>query len=263
MLLVHMARTHTYIYVLCVEYSFEGKHLIFEALKHQRLHFDSVTKGCKSSQSTGKTDETAMSGLLWQHSERAREKGGRTVFPLEEFDAASNMVSTLVMATDTLCAFLTKESTEAMLLEAADIARKYGNAQRARIAAVALSNLYSDGQILLIRQLSPASSVWVDQSPEKKAWRLTQAALLRSEIDDIAAITGRAVETECPICLDPLESCGDAGGMGVLPEPVYIFPSCFHRLHVECAMSKHKSDFPRLSLTEVKDIKLTCPTCRY
>ena len=107
-----------------------------------------------------------------------------------------------------------------------------------------LSDLYSGCHLNYI----PDSRFGAWKEPEKEpGWRLKQAALLRAELCEIAAVAGRTVETECCICLDDLE--GD-GGDGL--KPVFVNMKCYHQVHVECA--KEGMD-PRMT-------QPTCPTCR-
>ena len=240
--------------------AWEAKGHILKALEHQRLHYRSVLK-----EGTG-AKRSGLPYRIGQHWGETKEGGGLSLTANLQ-DATSNMLSTLICATDTLGGLFSNEEAEKMLLEANDLARRHGNASRGRGGITALSNLYSDGRIMLIRQtgLTP----W--KEPAKRGWRLQQARLLRMELDEIAAITGRTVEHECVICLEDLEGGGDAeggdgggggGGVGEL-EPVFVFPTCFHRLHVACAMEQHKAQIkdvyaPHLS---VQDKQLKCPTC--
>ena len=91
--------------------------------------------------------------------------------------------------------------------------------------------------------------------PEKEpGWRLKEAALLRSELRDIAALTGRTVETECCICLDDLEGDGTT--------PVIVNQHCLHNFHLECAAAHVKTQ-PAAQLRAQFGLssRLECPLC--
>ena len=133
---------------------------------------------------------------------------------------------------------------------------RHGNAEKARKSITSLANLYSGCRILMGSCDEFVLGEWSE--PEKKGWRLKQAALLHAELDEIAALTGRTADTECCICLEPLAGDADA-------ESVHVIPTCYHRLHTECAKEQLRSQqrgSGLLGMFGPNNSNLKCPSCR-
>ena len=145
-----------------------------------------------------------------------------------------------------------KDGMEKLYRESIELARRYGNATVARTPLAMLANLYSGCHNLEIPE-GLQFGTWSEQEVEP-GWRLNQAALLRSELRDIAALTGRTVETECCICLDDLEGDGTT--------PVIVNQHCFHSFHLECAAEHVKSRPDAQLLAQLgASARLKCPLC--